>query len=127
MRPGVLVPGVSSLERSAKSHDGGIAQRHHRRSGAASRLEPEHRCRQSRRTPVELRTEMPATQTKTNQNADLSAYVKLAYLLIGAASLVYFLLHMHSGGTLVAAAAQASISLVYGVTALIIVFGVVIV
>jgi hypothetical protein len=76
---------------------------------------------------MELRTEMLATHTNTNQNADLSAYVKLAYLLIGGASLAYFLFHMHGGGTLVAAAAQASISLMYGVTALIIVFGVVIV
>jgi hypothetical protein len=70
---------------------------------------------------------MPATETHTNQNANLSAYIKLAYLLIAGASLVYFVLHMHSGATLVAAAAQASISLVYGVTALIVVFGVVIV
>ena len=70
---------------------------------------------------------MPAAGIKTNHNANLSAYIKLAYLLIGGASLAYFALHMHSGGTLVAAAAQASISLVYGVTALIVVFGVVIV
>lgn len=70
---------------------------------------------------------MPATETHTNQNANLSAYIKLAYLLIAGASLAYFVLHMHSGGTLMAAAAQASISLVYGVTALIVVFGVVIV
>jgi len=76
---------------------------------------------------MELRTAMSSTQPNANQNTELSAYVKLAYLLVAAASLTYFVLHLHGGGTLAAAAAQASISLVYGVTALIIVFGVVIV
>jgi hypothetical protein len=74
---------------------------------------------------MELRTGMPATQTKANAN--LSAYIILAYLLVGGASLAYFLLHVSGGGTIEGAAAQATISLVYGVTALIIVFGVVVV
>ena len=76
---------------------------------------------------MELRTTMPQTQAKINQSASLSAYILLAYLLIGGASLAYFLLHVYGGGTIAGAAAQASISLVYGVTSLIIVFGVVIV
>jgi len=74
---------------------------------------------------MELRTDMPITQAKTNQNADLSPYILLAYLLVGGASLAYFLLHVYGGGTIAGAAAQASISLVYGATALIVVFGVV--
>ncbi|PWU08526.1 MAG: hypothetical protein C5B51_07730 [Terriglobia bacterium] len=69
---------------------------------------------------------MPRTQVKT-ESADLSAYIVLAYLLVGGGSIVYFLLHMQGAGSIAAAAAQASISLVYGVTALIVVFGVVIV
>jgi len=76
---------------------------------------------------MELRTDVPTTRAKTHPGADLSAYIMLAYLMVGGASLAYFLLHMYGGGTLAGAAAQASISLMYGVTALIIVFGVAVV
>ncbi len=73
---------------------------------------------------MELRAGLPP-QAKTNQTADLSAYILLAYVMVGVSAVAYFLLQMHGGGTLAAAVAQASISLVYGVTALIVVFGVV--
>ena len=59
--------------------------------------------------------------------ADVTGAVKLAYLLIGFASLAYFLFHWRSGGTLAAAANEASLGLVYGVAGLIVIFGVVVV
>jgi uncharacterized protein (UPF0333 family) len=54
---------------------------------------------------------------------DLSAFVKLAYLLIGCAALAYFLIQMRQGGSLATAAENASVGLVYGVGALIVVVG----
>jgi len=72
------------------------------------------------------RSKLPALRTQV-ATAEVPALVKLAYLLIGCASLAYFLIHLRSGGTLVAAANEASLGLVYGVAALIVIFGVVVV
>ena len=58
---------------------------------------------------------------------EVPALVKLAYLLIGCASLVYFLLQRSNGGSFVAAANEASLGLVYGVAGLTVVFGIVVV
>ena len=58
---------------------------------------------------------------------DLSVLVKLAYALIGCASLVYLAIRMRHGGSLAAAAEIASAGLVFAVGALIIVFGVLVV
>jgi hypothetical protein len=58
---------------------------------------------------------------------DVSIFVKLAYLLIGCAALVYFLVRMGQGGSLGAAAEIASAGLVFAVGALIVVFGVLVV
>ena len=65
-----------------------------------------------------------ATPTTQAATAEVPALVKLAYLLIGCASLAYFLIHLHNGGTLASAANEASLGLVYGVAALSVVFGV---
>ena len=54
-------------------------------------------------------------------------FVKLAYLLIGCAALVYFLIRMRQGGSLAAAAEIASAGLVFAIGALIVVFGVLVV
>jgi len=72
------------------------------------------------------RSKLP-TETTQVAAAEVPALVKLAYLLIGCASLAYFLMHLRSGGTLAAAANEASLGLVYGVLALVVVFGVVVV
>ncbi|HUI76257.1 MAG TPA: hypothetical protein VLY24_00040 [Bryobacteraceae bacterium] len=72
------------------------------------------------------RAKLP-TETTRVATADVPALVKLAYLLIGCASLAYFLLHMRHGSTLAAAANEASLGLVYGVAGLIVVFGVTVV
>jgi len=72
------------------------------------------------------RTKLP-TETTRVATADVPALVKLAYLLIGCATLAYFLMHLRSGQTLAAAANEASLGLVYGVAALIVVFGVAVV
>lgn len=72
------------------------------------------------------RSKMP-TETTQAASAEVPALVKLAYLLIGCASLAYFLLHLRSGSTLAAAANEASLGLVYGVAALAVVFGVAVV
>ncbi len=72
------------------------------------------------------RSKIP-TETTQAASAEVPALVKLAYLLIGCASLAYFLLHLRSGGTLASAANEASLGLVYGVAALAVVFGVVVV
>lgn len=70
---------------------------------------------------------MQPTNPKMEHGANVASFVKLAYLFVGAASLVYFLLSMHDGGTLAAAATQASLGLLQGVAVLIVVFGLVIV
>ncbi len=70
---------------------------------------------------------MPHPEAKMNESAGLSGYILLAYLLLGGASLAYFLLHVYGGGSIAGAAAQASINLEYGVTALIVAFGVIII
>jgi hypothetical protein len=72
------------------------------------------------------RSKLPTETTRT-VTADLPALVKLAYLLIGCASLAYFLLHWRTGGTLAAAANEASLGLVYAIAGLIVIFGVVVV
>jgi hypothetical protein len=72
------------------------------------------------------RSKLP-TETTQAATAEVPALVKLAYLLIGCASLAYFLIHLRSGGSLATAANEASLGLVYGVAALIVVFGVVVV
>jgi hypothetical protein len=58
---------------------------------------------------------------------DLAGLVKLAYVLIGFATIAYFLVHLHRGGTMILAAEQASMELLYAVLALVLVFGVVVV
>lgn len=58
---------------------------------------------------------------------DVSAFVKLAYLVIGCAALVYFLIRLRQGGSLAAAAETASAGLVFAIGALIVVFGVLVV
>lgn len=58
---------------------------------------------------------------------EMPALVKLAYALIGCASVAYFLIHLQQGSSLAAAAEEASLGLVYGVAALIVIFGVVVV
>lgn len=74
---------------------------------------------------------MPSHQTRIPHtraaSLDLSAFVKLAYALIGCAALVYFLIRMRHGGSLAAAAELASAGLVFAVGAVIVVFGVLVV
>jgi len=65
-------------------------------------------------------TRIPYTRAAS---LDLSAFVKLAYALIGCAALVYFLVRMRHGGSLVAAAELASAGLLCAVGALVVVFG----
>ena len=70
---------------------------------------------------------MPNHQTRIPRSRaaslDLSAFVKLAYALIGCAALVYFLIRMRHGGSLAAAAEIASAGLLCAVGALVVVFG----
>jgi hypothetical protein len=68
-----------------------------------------------------------STETTQVATAEVPGLVKLAYLLIGCATLAYFLIQLRGGGTLASAANEASLGLVYGVAALIVVFGVVVV
>jgi hypothetical protein len=72
---------------------------------------------------------MPRTKMPNMRSAslDLSGFIKVAYLLIGSGALAYFLIQMQSGGSLAAAAENASLGLVYAVGGLIIVFGVTVV
>jgi hypothetical protein len=58
---------------------------------------------------------------------DLSAFVKLAYALIGCAALVYLAIRISRGGSLAAAAEMASAGLVFAIGALVLVFGVLVV
>ena len=58
---------------------------------------------------------------------DVPIFVKLAYLLVGCAALVYVLVRMGQGGSLAAAAEIASAGLVFAIGALIVVFGVLVV
>lgn len=67
---------------------------------------------------------MPSNERKTNDRADVTRWVKLAYLFVGIASVAYFLVHMHGGGSVASAADVASSGLLYGATALAVVFGV---
>ena len=68
------------------------------------------------------------TPTTRSAAIDLTAFIKLAYSLIGLATLAYFFfVHLRSGGTFAAAAEHASMGLMYGVMGLIQVFGVVVV
>ena len=72
---------------------------------------------------------MPRTKLPILRSAslDLSGFIKLAYLLIGSGALAYFVVQMQSGGSLAAAAENASLGLVYAVGGLIVVFGVAVV
>jgi hypothetical protein len=74
---------------------------------------------------------MPRSQPKIPNihaaSLDFSVFVKLAYLVIGCAALVYFLIRMRQGGSLAAAAETASAGLLCAVGALIVVFGVLVV
>jgi hypothetical protein len=56
-----------------------------------------------------------------------SAFVKLAYALIGCAAFVYLAIRLSQGGSLAAAAEMASAGLVFAIGALVVVFGVVVV
>ena len=71
---------------------------------------------------------MPSHQTRIPHtraaSLDLSAFVKLAYALIGCAALVYFLIRMRHGSSLAAAAETASAGLLCAVGAVVVVFGV---
>jgi hypothetical protein len=76
-----------------------------------------------RKTPTHnLEMSVPRTAT-----LDLAGLVKLAYVLIGFATIAYFLMHLHAGGTMILAAEQASMELLYAVLALVLVFGVAVV
>jgi hypothetical protein len=86
----------------------------------------------SRKTALELRGNMLPEQPKTlitrSATVDLTAFVKLAYTLIGFATLAYFFFsRFDTGGTFASAAEHASMGLMYGVMGLILVFGVVVV
>jgi len=74
---------------------------------------------------------MPRSQPKIPNiraaSLDVSLFVKLAYLAIGCAALVYFLIRMRQGGSLAAAAETASAGLLCAAGALIVVFGVLVV
>ena len=69
-------------------------------------------------------TKIPGTRVAS---IDLSAFVKLAYLVIGCAVLIYFAIEMRHGWSLAVAAENASMGMLYGVAGLIIVFGVAVV
>jgi hypothetical protein len=58
---------------------------------------------------------------------DLSAFIKLAYLLIGSGALTSFLIQMRNGGSLAASAENASVGLLFAMGGLIIVFGILVV
>jgi len=58
---------------------------------------------------------------------DLSGLLKLAYLLIGSGALASFLVQMRNGGSLAAAAENASLGLICAMGGLIIVFGILVV
>ena len=78
-----------------------------------------------------MRTFMARYQTRVpNTRAaslDLSAFVKLAYALIGCAALVYLAVRLSQGGSLAAAAEIVSAALVFAIGGLVVVFGVVVV
>jgi hypothetical protein len=68
------------------------------------------------------------TPTTRSAAIDLTAFIKLAYSLIGLATLAYFFFaRLRGDGTFAAAAEHASMGLMYGVMGLILVFGVVVV
>ena len=71
---------------------------------------------------------MQPNQTKTPNtrvaSIDLAIFVKLAYLLIGGAALAYFWVQTSHGGSLAAAAENASLGLMYAVGGLTILFGI---
>jgi hypothetical protein len=69
-------------------------------------------------------TRVPHTRVAS---LDASAFVKLAYALIGCVALIYFLIRMRQGSSLVAAAEVASAGLVFAIGALVVVFGVLVV
>ena len=71
-----------------------------------------------------LQPKSPVTRVAS---MDLSVFVKLTYLLIGCGAIAYVLIQMGSGGSLAAAADNASLGLVYAVGGLIVVFGVAVV
>jgi hypothetical protein len=72
--------------------------------------------------------EQPKTPTTRTATIDLTVFVKLAYSLVGFATLAYFLFaRARTGGTFAAAAEHASMGLMYGVMGLILVFGVAVV
>jgi hypothetical protein len=58
---------------------------------------------------------------------DLPAFIKLVYLLIGSGALAWFLFQIRQGGSLAAAAENASLGLVYALGGLIIVFGIIVI
>jgi len=73
-------------------------------------------------------TDAPARAARERAaSPDLSILVKLAYLLVGCAALVYVLVRMGQGGSLAAAAEIASAGVVFAIGALIVVFGVLVV
>jgi len=73
------------------------------------------------------RTSSPRTQTPAAraEAIGLTAWIKVAYSIVGCATAIYFLLRMFDGGNLATAAEQASRGMLYGITGLIMVFGVV--
>jgi hypothetical protein len=70
--------------------------------------------------------EQPKTPITHSATVDLTAFIKLAYTLIGFATLAYFFFSRFDG-TFASAAEHASMALMYGVMGLILVFGVVVV
>ena len=71
-------------------------------------------------------TRVPNTRARA-ASAEVSAFVKLAYTLIGCAALVYLAIRISQGGSLVAAAETASAGLVFAIGAFVVVFGVLVV
>ena len=69
---------------------------------------------------------MQTTESKP-YHANWAALVKLAYLLAAGAAMINFLLHWRGGSSLAAAAAEASVALLYAVAAVIVIFGLAIV
>jgi cytochrome c biogenesis protein CcdA len=67
------------------------------------------------------------TTERKHQPMNLAALVKLAYSFVAGATIVNFVSHMLGGSTLASATAEASIGLLYGVAALIVIFGLVVV
>ena len=76
---------------------------------------------------------MPRYQTRVGNtqvraaSLEVSAFVKLAYALIGCAALVYLAIRLSEGASLAAAAEFASAGLVFGIGTLVVVFGVAVV